>query len=428
MRPSKILNLSFMTIQPLPVTAGIVEYRRQAEELYAAYMAGETATKYFIQSHHPRLRSWQGEGEYPYAPVTFADIKLALAEWYYLESWSHLEAWVEEASSSGSRVSAFETAAVAILSGDVVRLDALLRLYPSLIRHRSMRQHHATLLHYIAANGVEFRDHYPENAVAVLDVLLAAGAEVNAPAGMYGGGATTLGLVATSIHPAKAGVMKALIDRLLAAGAIIDAPDAAGNRQHAVNGCLANGRPEAASYLAQLGAKLDLEGAAGVGRLDVVEEFFDATGQLKKPLTRWQMGAALNWASEYGHSDVVAYLIDRGADPGDPVNGMYALHMAILGGHLDTIRLLIAREAPLDARNQYGGTPLTTALWAVKKRERVHIWPQKKVDNLALIETLIAAGASAGHDFLGALIWMPRSKLKTEIEQMLARYGIEPMK
>jgi hypothetical protein len=417
-----------MTIQPLPVTAGIVEYRRQAEAFYTACMAGETATQYFIRMHHPRLRNWQGEGEYPFAPLTFADIKLAMAEWYYLESWPHLEAWVEEASSSGSRVSAFEAAAGAILSGDVVNLEALLRLYPSLIRHRSMRRHHGMLLHYIAANGVEFRDHYPENALAVLEVLLAAGAEVNAPAAMYGGGDTTLGLVATSIHPAKAGVMKALVDRLLAAGAIIDAPDAAGKRQPAVNACLANGRPEAASYLAQLGAVLDLEGAAGVGRLDVVEEFFDAAGKLKNPLGRGHMGAALNWASEYGHTAVVAYLMDRGADPGEPVNGMCALHMAILGGHLETIRLLIARGAPLEIPNQYGGTPLIMALWAVKKRERVHIWPQKKVDNLALIEALIAAGASAGHDFLGGLLWMPRSKLKNEIEQMLVRYGIEPIK
>jgi len=120
--------------------------------------------------------------------------------------------------------------------------------------------------------------------------------------------------------------------------------------------------------------------------------------------------------------------MDRGADPSEPVNGMYALHMAILGGHLDTIRLLIERGAPLEASNQYGGTPLTTALWAVKKRERVHIWPEKKVDNLALIEALIAAGASASQGFLSGLLWMPRSKLKQQIEEMLVRYGIEPIK
>ncbi|HEV2482470.1 MAG TPA: ankyrin repeat domain-containing protein [Puia sp.] len=417
-----------MKIGTLPVTAGIVEYRRQAEELYAGYLAGDSAIKSLVHSLHPRLRRWLGPGEYPYAPMTFADIKLTMAEWYYLESWAHLEAWVEEASSSGSRVSSFEAAAVAILSGDTSGLHALMRLYPSLIRHRSMRRHHGTLLHYIAANGIEFRDHYPDNMPEILEVLLGAGAEVNAQAAMYGGCDTTLGLVATSIHPAKAGVMKGLVDRLLAAGALIDAPDAMDKRQLTVNACLANGRPEAASYLAQLGAHLDLEGAAGVGRLDVVEGFFDAVGKLKKPHTHMQLSAALNWASEYGHPAVVGYLMDRGADPDEPVNGMYALHMAILGGHLDTIRLLIERGAPLETQNQYGGTPLTTAIWAVKKRERVHIWPEKKVDNLALIETLIAAGALASQGFLSGVLWMPRSKLKQEIEAMLVRYGIEPIK
>ena len=417
-----------MTIQLLPVTAGIVEYRRQAEALYAAYMAGDTPAQQFIRNHHPRLRNWQGEGEYPYAPVTFADIKLAMAEWYYLESWAHLEAWVEEASSPGSPVSSFEAAAVAILSGDTSGLHSLVRLNPSLVRHRSMRRHHSMLLHYVAANGLEFRDHYPDNMVEILEVLLAAGAEVNAQAAMYGGSDSTLGLVATSIHPARAGVMKALIDRLLAAGAIIDAPDARGKRQLAVNACLANGRPEAASYLARLGAHLDLEGAAGVGRLDVVEAFFDAAGRLKGPQTRAQLGAALNWASEYGHKAVVEYLLDRGADPGEPVNGMNALHMAVLGAHLDTIRLLMARGAPLEARNRYGGTPMTLALWAADRREGVHIWPQQKADDLALIEALIAGGALASQEFLGGLSGMPASRLKAAIEQMLVRYGIEPIK
>jgi len=414
-------------MQPLPVTAGVVEYRIQAEELYNAHMAGDPDVMTFIIGLHPRLRRWP-QGAYPYADVTFADIKLAMAEFYYHESWAHLEAWAEEASSPGSRVSSFEAAANAILTGDAGNLRALLRLYPSLIRHRSMRRHHGYLLHYIAANGIEFRDHYPANAVELLDILLTAGAEVDAPADMYGGCDTALGLVATSIHPARAGVQLTLMEKLMAAGATIDTCDAAGELRPLVNACLANGRPQAANYLAKMGAMLDLEGAAGVGRMDVVETFFDAAGKLTKNATKAKLAAALNWASEYGQTAVVSYLIDRGGDPREAINGMHPLHMALLGGHVETIRLLIDRGAPLEVCNMYGGTPLGMALWAIKNRNRVTTWPLKKIDNLAVIEALVKGGAEVNVFFLTALQWQPRSKLKTEIEEMLKRYGFNPTK
>jgi ankyrin repeat protein len=124
---------------------------------------------------------------------------------------------------------------------------------------------------------------------------------------------------------------------------------------------------------------------------------------------------------------VAGYLIDRGADPGESVNGMGPLHMALLGGHLATIRLLIERGAPLEERNIYGGTPLGMALWAISHREQVHTWPEKKVDDLAVIETLVSSGAQVGPTFLAALQLQPGSRLKTAIEQLLLRYGIEPL-
>lgn len=410
------------------MTAGVNDYRLQAEELFAEYKAGDPQVRLLIDRHHPRIRRLEA-GEENHSEVTLADIQLAIAEWYYHESWQHLEQWAEEAASAGSRVSSFEAAAVAILSGNLPTLRALLRLYPSLVRLRSARRHHATLLHYIAANGVEYyRDHYPKNAIAMLDLLLAAGADVDATADLYGGNATTLGLVATSIHPAKAGLQIQLLDRLIGAGAVMDAPDAAGNSQYIVDGCLSNGRPEAANYLARRGAHLGLESAAGVGKLDVVETYFGPDGELKKTATRGQLGAALNWASEYGHSEVVEYLMDRGADPGESINGMHALHMALLGGHLETIRLLVRRGAPLEARNIYGGSPLGMALWAIKNRDPIHTWPEKKIDNLAVIETLLSGGAEVGPGILATVLWQPRSRLKTEIEQLLLRYGVEPWK
>jgi hypothetical protein len=100
---------------------------------------------------------------------------------------------------------------------------------------------------------------------------------------------------------------------LLAHGARIDARGA-GNGHALVNGCLANGRPEAAEYLAGRGAPLDLEGAAGVGRLDLVKSFFNPDGTLKPPATIAQLKDGFTWACEYGRTDVVEYLLDHGVD------------------------------------------------------------------------------------------------------------------
>ena len=49
----------------------------------------------------------------------------------------------------------FERAADAVVEGDLEGLRALLLAEPDLARARSPRSHRATLLHYVAANGVE---------------------------------------------------------------------------------------------------------------------------------------------------------------------------------------------------------------------------------------------------------------------------------
>jgi ankyrin repeat protein len=317
----------------------------------------------------------------------------------------------------------FEEAAKAVLTGDTSGLRTLLQMHPSLIGQRSSLPHHATLLHYIADNGVESLGSYPRNAVEVLDMLLGAGADVDATADFYGGGATTLGLVATSMHPAREGVQVPLLERLLAAGAQIDAPEAAGKRHRAVNGCLANGRPEAAVWLAEHGALLDLEASAGVGRLDIVESFFDRDGKLKDAEDWAQLGPALVWASEYGHLAVMNFLMDRGVDPGEAINGIYALDMAVCGGHLAAIRLLIQRGAPLESQNRYGGTPLGMAFYVLGQRDAVHTWPEPAVDELAVIEALVSAGASGVSEMLSG---MADSPLRTAVGALLRRYGIEP--
>jgi hypothetical protein len=249
------------------------------------------------------------------------------------------------------------------------------------------------LLHYLGANGVEgYRQRTPKNAVQIAEMLFTAGAEVDAVADMYGGGCTALGLVATSIHPKVAGVLHELIDLLLKHGARLDAPGS-GQATALVNGCLANGRDDAAEYLARRGAPLDLEGAAGVGRLDLVKSFFNGDGSLKNTATTAQMKDGFTWACQYGRTDVVEYLLDRGIDVGELFprpHGQTGLHWAAHGGHVHTVKALLRRRAPVDVKDKrFGGTPLSWAL---------HGWTGRKTDATAnnsyhdVVTLLVAAG------------------------------------
>jgi hypothetical protein len=338
------------------------------------------------------------------------------------ETWKEYAQFKEELSKPGSPVAQFEAAADAIVQGDIDTLVGLLRANPDLIRMRSMRSHHAALIHYVSANGVEsYRQQSPSNAVAVLQLLLDAGAEVDIIGDMYGG-ATTLGLTATSVHPLKAGVMFPLLEKLLEAGADIDHPCAGGNGQKAIIGCLHNGRPESADFLARHGAQLDLEAACGVGRLDIVQHFFNDNGSLKSSATQSQLENGFMWASCYGQIAVVDYLLQKGIDIDVEVGGFCAIHFATMAKHLDMIRLLIERGASLETVNMYGGTALGTALWRLANPDDT---PWHIIDDEVILETLLAAGAII-HP--GMLPWLQEQKkvpaaIKVRVEQLFHRYG-----
>jgi ankyrin repeat protein len=193
--------------------------------------------------------------------------------------------------------------------------------------------------------------------------LLNAGADVNAESDAYGGRSTVLGLTATSCHPEEAGVQIPLLELLISRGAAIDGPDGAS----AVVSSLRNGRGAAAEFLAKRGARLDLEGAAGVGRLDSVRSFFTDDGNLRLPTTLNQMKDGFAWACEFGRTRVVDFLLQRGlqVDAKLPHHGQTGLHWAAYGGHADTIKLLLERSAPVDAKDEsFDGTPLEWALYA----------------------------------------------------------------
>src|SRR6185436_18781672 len=133
-----------------------------------------------------------------------------------------------------------------------------------------------------SANGVEgYRQKTPANIVDITRMLLDAGADVDATCHVYGSDCTTLGLTATSAHPANAGVMNDLLQLLLDRGASMDKEGSAGRSHSLVFACLANGQPDAARFLASRGARVDFVSAAALGDLAAVRERFGPhdTGQ-----------------------------------------------------------------------------------------------------------------------------------------------------
>ena len=394
-------------VVPLPVRPNLEQYRKQAKDLSKACKArGRDGVREWAERWIDRQGRVDAFTEFAWnrlmtgGECAVSDAQFAIARAYGFLSWPKFARHIEALGRPNTLISAFETAADAIVGGDLATLQRLLREDPSLIRARSTREHRSTLLHYMAANGVEnYRQKTPKNAVQIAETLLHAGAEVDAFADMYGGNATTLGLTATSIHPLRAGVQNALIDLLIDRGAEINLAGGAGRTMSIVSGCLANGRGEAAEHLALRGAKLDLESAAGVGRLDLVRQFFNADGTLAPPANATQMHDGFGWACEYGRTDVVEFLLDNGFDVATRSlrnHGQTGLHWAASGGHLNTVQLLLNRHAPLDVPDSsFDATPLSWALYAWSNE------PHATADRYyGVIRLLVAAGATVKSEWL----------------------------
>jgi hypothetical protein len=187
---------------------------RQARRIVEGHKAGDRAVVTHITCWHPKL-ACRAADEIMNSAFTLDDARETIAREYGFADWSDVEA-----RGAHSPDPDFELAVDTLLRGDVERLRDLLKGDPSLVHQRSSFGHRSTLLHYVGSNGVEtYRQRVPMNLAEITRLLVEAGADVNAEANMYGGGSTTLGLLVTSDHPAKAGVTGEVRKVLEAAGA-----------------------------------------------------------------------------------------------------------------------------------------------------------------------------------------------------------------
>lgn len=371
-----------MDITPLRFRASLEEHQQQAEDLLEAWTAGDVGAIQAVRQKHPRflddkipwLPKRPSDSEVRSAPFDLADARLAVARWYDFDSWPRLAEFVDAVTREDSPVAAFESAVEAVIGGDAATLATLLREKPELVQACSTRVthfdppvHRATLLHYIAANGVEgYRQKTPKNAVEIARMLLQAGAEVDALADLYGGHHTTMSMLVSSGHPAAAGVQVALVDTLLDFGAAVDGRGS-GEWTSPLMTALAFGYQGAAEALVRRGARMDtFAAAAGLGRLAEAQQLLATAGSVERH-------RVLALAAQLGHVEIVRLLLDANEDPNryNPKGNhghSTPLHQAAGAGHDAVVRLLVERGARLDIKDTiYQGTPLGWAIYGGRK-------------------------------------------------------------
>jgi ankyrin repeat protein len=270
----------------------------------------------------------------------------------------------------------FHPAMAAIKAGDLERFKELIAADPSLATSRSTRSH-PTLLQCLVLDGKD-----KPNAVEMAKVLIDAGAELNEPL-----------VAAGSIDNQP--VAELLLDR----GAALDGTGGWTPLEEALYW---NSRNAIALFLERDAKIQNIRTAAGLGRTDLIESYFNSDGSLKPEAGRinWPWGDletidasnhpptgkktlsdrvnawsqdrqgiinnAFVYACMHGHIDAAKLLLEKGAEINVIPDGFdfagTGLHYAALNGHRPMVQFLLDHGADRNIRDTKVGT--TPASWA----------------------------------------------------------------
>jgi ankyrin repeat protein len=221
----------------------------------------------------------------------------------------------------------FHTAVAAVRTGDLEQFKAALKADPSLATARSS-QSHSTLLQCVVLDG-----NGKPNNVEMARILTDAGAPIDEPL-----------VAAASIDNAP--IAELLLDR----GAAID-----GNgRWSPIEEALYWNSRDTLALLLKLGARVrNLRIAAGLGRTDLIAEFFDKSGALTPEAGRieWPFGTLEAIERSNHEPRTKRALADRIRTWSQDRQGVVdnAFVYACMHGHVEAAGLLLEKGAAIDA-------------------------------------------------------------------------------
>ena len=233
----------------------------------------------------------------------------------------------------------FHPAIAAISEGDLETFKALVSQDPTLATSRSSTSH-PTLLQCVALDGKD-----KPNNVEMARVLIAAGAEINQP------------LVATGSIDNRA-VAQLLLDH----GASIDGTGGWSPIEEALYW---NSREVLALLLERGAAVQNLRIAAGLGRTDLIEGYFNADGSLRPEAGKinWPWGGLETIAGSNHDQAGKQKLADRVNEWSQDRQGIInnAFVYACMHGHIEAAKLLLEKGAEINVIPggfDYAGTGL----------------------------------------------------------------------
>jgi ankyrin repeat protein len=315
-----------------------------------------------IRLWHPRFDGCSDQ-EILEAQFTEADSQLVYAREHGFDTWDDLVQRVNLLASAPNpeATEPFLAAFRALAAGDVATLRSLLRRHSRLAVERGTNGN--TLLN-LAVSLAAKKD--SEAGAALVDMLLAAGADVNEPNDR---GWTPLHQAAYSNRSAIAAV---LIER----GADLDT-EAHGSGGTPLIVALFWGHREVAEVLGRYSeAPGNLRAAAGLGNHDLLEKCFRGEKELTSEafvargfyrphsgFPDWHPTAdaqevldeALAWASKSGRTEALSRLVRAGARiDADPYRGT-SLIWAAACNRIETVRWLIDHGATINLKATFGG-------------------------------------------------------------------------
>ncbi|RBA12849.1 hypothetical protein FPRO05_14071 [Fusarium proliferatum] len=234
--------------------------------------------------------------------------------------------------------------------------------------------------------------------IQIVERLLEAGAHVNAAVAGYGG--------RTALQAASAGGHIQVVERLLEAGAHVNAAAATIRGQTALQAASEGGHIQVverileagahvnAAATATIGGRTALQAASEGGHIQVVERLLEAGAHVNAAAAGDGGRTALQAASEGGHIQVVERLLEAGAHVNAATamfGGRTALQAASEGGHIQVVERLLEAGADVVERLLEAGADVNAA--AAEVRGRTALQAASEGGNIQVVERLLEAGA-----------------------------------